>query len=154
MSSDDIRSLLDKITILSEADVPPATFTPNYYHKGNLGNTIPLMLDQNGKMWWERDGAIERWNGNVNNRSAINPASVDGEWIDGKAGPEWPTGTTLQQHLIQQRQQPATDNQSNGEGGAQTFPVSPPPRIDAIPLAPADRVNRFRELLQKAGAQL
>ena len=59
---------------------------PTHFHKGNLGNTIPLKF-KDGKFYWKKDGKIEQWYGNVNNRDWTNPASVDGEIIDGKEVP-------------------------------------------------------------------
>lgn len=75
----------------------PTTFTPTHFHKGNLGNKLPLMLGADGKFYWETNGAIQPWQGNTENRSGWNPASVDGiidaagKYIDFDEGDTWKT---------------------------------------------------------------
>ena len=89
-----------------KADVPgvPTKIVPTHFHKGNLGNIMPLMMTEPGVFWWEgsnndseggRGGgrSIQKWSGNTKNRSAWNPASVDGVYVDGKPV-EFPEGVT------------------------------------------------------------
>jgi outer membrane lipoprotein SlyB len=85
---------------------------------------MPLMKTPDGKFWWisqttDASGmpgpqGIVPWNGNTENRSSWNPASVDGEIKDGKyidypEGVTWKT-YTQQQSAPQQSGQPAVDN--------------------------------------------
>jgi hypothetical protein len=84
-----------------------------YYHKNNFGGIIQLMMTDPGVFWHmgtatNDDGStvrggggktIQRWNGNTENRSAINPASVDGKIVNGKPQPEFPEGTTWKTDL-------------------------------------------------------
>ena len=90
--------------ILSEATAP-TTLVPTHFHKGNLGNNLPLMMTEPGVFWWEggqqggEAGYGERivpWQGNAENRSSWNPASVDGviengKYIDFPEGVTWKT---------------------------------------------------------------
>ena len=91
-------------SILSEATAP-TTLVPTHFHKGNLGNNLPLMMTEPGVFWWEggqqggEAGNGERivpWQGNAENRSSWNPASVDGviengKYIDFPEGVTWKT---------------------------------------------------------------
>lgn len=96
----DLRSLIAKMdeieakATLSEA-AAPSTLVPTHFHKNNLGGKIPLMMTEPGVFWWESTTpnnnmggmptkGIIPWTGNTENRSAWNPASVDGEIKDGK----------------------------------------------------------------------
>lgn len=100
----------------------PTQFTPTHFHKNNLGGRIPLMKTPDGKFWWisqttDASGmpgsqGIVPWHGNTENRSAINPASVDGEIQNGNYVdyPEGTTWKTAQQPKPQQSAQPAVDN--------------------------------------------
>jgi hypothetical protein len=81
----------------------PTQFTPTHFHKNNLGGKIPLMKTPDNKWWWisqTKDASgmpgpqgIVPWHGNTENRSAWNPASVDGEIQNGKYI-DYPEGVT------------------------------------------------------------
>lgn len=86
----------------------PTTFAPTHFHKNNLGGNIPLMLGGDGKFYWETNGAIQPWQGNTENRSGWNPASVDGEIKDGKFI-DYPEGTTWKMAKDAADKQTATD---------------------------------------------
>jgi len=100
-----MRDLLNQIDTLSEAgETAPTSITPTHFHKNNLGFTLPLMMTSPGVFWWEgsnndseggRGGgrSIQRWQGNTENRSKFNPASVDGIYVNGKPV-EFPEGVT------------------------------------------------------------
>ena len=106
----DYRSLVNKLeaiqagTYISEATAP-TEFKPTHFHKGNLGNKMPLMQTPDGTFWWEggnqggegpmTGSRITLWNGDSLNRSGWNPASVDGvitadgKYIDFPEGVNW-----------------------------------------------------------------
>ena len=108
----DYRSLVNKLeaiesgTYIKEATAP-TQFKPTHFHKGNLGNKMPLMLAPDGKFYWETSGntgegevggsRITVWNGNTENRSSLNPASVDGVIKDGKYI-DFPEGVNWKQY--------------------------------------------------------
>lgn len=109
-----LHDLLEKLKKLEEAAAAPTTFTPNYYHKSNLGGITPLMMTDPGVFWkmgtaTNDDGTpirgggggqtIQRWYGNTESRDALSPASVDGFMVNGKPGPEWPDGATWRTEL-------------------------------------------------------
>jgi hypothetical protein len=122
----DLRSLIEKMDEIESSVVEqagaPTQFTPTHFHKNNLGGRIPLMKTPDGKWWWisqttDASGmpgpqGIVPWHGNTENRSAINPASVDGEIQNGKYV-DYPEGVTWktagQQPAPQQSGQPAVD---------------------------------------------
>lgn len=104
----DYRSLVNKLeaiqagTYISEATAP-TQFKPTHFHKGNLGNENPVMQTPDGSWWHETSQsgegggyAIVPWQGDTKNRSAWNPASIDGIYINGKpvAFPEGVTWDT------------------------------------------------------------
>lgn len=72
----------------------PTTFIPTHFHKSNVGTTIPLMLAPDGKFWWQSGGQIVPWSGYPENRSPINPSSVDGTIDANGQKAEFPAGTT------------------------------------------------------------
>lgn len=104
----DYRSLVNKLEaisngVLSEATAP-ATFKPTHFHKGNLGNKLPVMQAPDGSWWWEggntgEPGAskIVPWQGDTLNRSGWNPASIDGiidaagKYVEFDAKDNWQT---------------------------------------------------------------
>jgi LysM repeat protein len=100
-----IRDLLDKIDVLAEAgETPPASITPTHFHKSNIGTSLPLMMTSPGVFWWETSSndseggqrgnggrSVQRWQGDTENRSKWNPASVDGVFVNGKPV-EFPEG--------------------------------------------------------------
>lgn len=104
----DYRSLVNKLeaiqagTYIKEATAP-LSFTPTHFHKGNLGNKLPVMMTEPGVFWWEggnqggemggSGSRIVPWQGDAENRSGWNPASIDGEIKDGKYI-DYPEGTT------------------------------------------------------------
>jgi len=78
-----MRNLINAVSLL-EAE-GPTHFEPTHFHLSNLsaifGQNVAhnkLMLYQDGRFYWMKNGQITRWNGNVNNRGSANPASVDG----------------------------------------------------------------------------
>jgi hypothetical protein len=103
----DLRALIEKMDEIESAVVEqtgtPTQFTPTHFHKNNLGGKISLMKTPDNKWWWisqTKDASgmpgpqgIVPWNGNTENRSAWNPASVDGEIKDGKYI-DYPEGVT------------------------------------------------------------
>jgi hypothetical protein len=103
----DLRALIEKLDEIESAVVEqagaPTQFTPTHFHKNNLGGRMPLMKTPDGKFWWisqttDASGmpgpqGIVPWNGNTENRSGWNPASVDGEIQNGKYI-DYPEGTT------------------------------------------------------------
>ena len=108
----DYRALVNKLeaiqagTYISEATAP-TTFTPTHFHKGNLGNKLPLMQTPDGAFWWESTTqggeagmggtGIVPWQGDSLNRSGWNPASVDGVIKDGKMI-DFPEGVNWKQY--------------------------------------------------------
>jgi hypothetical protein len=103
----DLRALIEKMDEIETAVVEqagaPTQFTPTHFHKSNVGTRMPLMKTPDGKFWWisqttDASGmpgpqGIVPWNGNTENRSSWNPASVDGEIQNGKYI-DYPEGTT------------------------------------------------------------
>ena len=65
---------------------PDKGFQPTHFHKGNFGNTIPLQ-HKNGEWFWQEDGVVKPWQGDVNDRSWMGSGSVDGEIVNGKEVP-------------------------------------------------------------------
>ena len=105
----DYRSLVNKLeaiqagTYIKEATAP-TQFKPTHFHKGNLGNKNPVMQTLDGAFWHESSQGgegdmpgirIVPWQGNTLNRSAWNPASIDGvitpdgKYIDFPEGVNW-----------------------------------------------------------------
>lgn len=108
----DLRSLIEKMDEIESSVVEqagaPTQFTPTHFHKNNLGGNTPLMKTPDNKWWWisqttDASGmpgpqGIVPWNGNTENRSSWNPASVDGEiqngkYVDYPEGVTWKTST-------------------------------------------------------------
>lgn len=92
-----IRDLIAKMDEIESkgviAEAAPTEFSPTHFHKNNLGGKIPLMLGQDGQFYWQSNGQITPWQGNAENRSSMNPASVDGEIKNGQYT-DYPEGTT------------------------------------------------------------
>lgn len=92
----DLRSLMQKLqeieTGVTLSEAAPTEFKPTHFHKNNFGGRTSLMLHSDGNFYHMTQGqypnqnqkVIGKWNGNTENRSAMNPASVDGEFVDGK----------------------------------------------------------------------
>jgi len=84
----------------------PTSIVPTHFHKRNIGPIQPLMMTKPGVFWWEATSSsrgspgkeIQRWSGNTENRSALNPASVDGIYIDGNPV-EFPEGVTWRTYV-------------------------------------------------------
>ena len=107
----DYRSLVNKLeaiqagTYIKEASAP-ISFVPTHFHKGNLGNKLPIMMTEPGVFWWEGGNQggegdvggsrIVPWQGDAENRSGWNPASIDGVIKDGKYI-DFPEGVTWKQ---------------------------------------------------------
>jgi hypothetical protein len=105
----DYRSLVNKLEAISNSSLNEATaptvFKPTHFHKGNLGNKNPVMQMPDGSWWWESNSQggeggmggtqIVPWQGNTENRSGWNPASIDGvitpdgKYIDFPEGVSW-----------------------------------------------------------------
>ena len=83
-----------------DRNAKPTEFKATHFHKNNLGLTNSLMLHTDGKFYFQKRDqetnkmVIAKWRGNTNNRSALNPASVDGEIVNGKKI-DYPEGTTF-----------------------------------------------------------
>jgi hypothetical protein len=121
----DLRALIEKMDEIESAVVEqagaPTQFTPTHFHKNNLGGRISLMKTSDDKWWWisqTKDASgmpgpqgIVPWNGNTENRSAWNPASVDGEIKDGKYI-DYPEGVTWRTADQTAATQPSTTQQS------------------------------------------
>ena len=133
-----IRDLLDKIDTLAEAgETAPTSITPTHFHKNNLGFTLPLMMTSPGVFWWEgsnndseggqRGGggrSIQRWQGNTENRSKWNPASVDGIYVNGKPV-EFPEGVTWRTYKPETVKPPVTEPGKKPEEQSTKPPVKP-----------------------------
>jgi len=101
----DLRSLMQKLqeieTGVTLSEAAPTEFKPTHFHKNNFGGRTSLMLHSDGNFYHMTQGqypnqnqkVIGKWNGNTENRSAMNPASVDGEFVDGKPI-DYPEGVT------------------------------------------------------------
>jgi hypothetical protein len=97
--SDIYIKLVESFGYLAEA--APTEFKPTHFHKNNFGGRSSVMLHSDGKFYHMAPGqypnqnqkVIAPWNGNPENRSAMNPASIDGEFVDGKPI-EYPEGIT------------------------------------------------------------
>ena len=83
-----------------DENAKPTEFKATHFHKNNLGLTNSLMLHTDGKFYFQKRDqetnkkVIAPWQGDVNNRSALNPASVDGEIVDGEKV-DYPEDTTF-----------------------------------------------------------
>jgi hypothetical protein len=98
----------------------PTSIVPTHFHKRNFGPIQPLMMTKPGVFWWEggsssnnargagRGNEIQLWNGPTENRSALNPASVDGVYIDGKPV-EFPEGVTWRTYVDPRKPQQDTN---------------------------------------------
>jgi hypothetical protein len=128
-----LHDLLATLKKLEEAAVAPTQFKANYFHKNNFGGRTDLMMTDPGVFWHmasatnDEGGAvrgggktIQQWYGYTENRSAINPASVDGKIVDGKYY-EFPEGTTWKTDLAslaQTNQSVAATNASLAQADA------------------------------------
>ena len=153
-----IRDLLDKIDTLSEAgETAPTSITPTHFHKSNLGTTLPLMMTQPGIFWWEgsnndseggRGGgrSIQRWQGNTENRSKWNPASVDGIYVNGKPV-EFPEGVTWRTYKPEGVKPPVAEPGKKPEEQSTKPPVRTPvddghtAKLNALALQLQDKLN-------------
>lgn len=112
----DYRTLVNRLeaisnsTSLSEASAP-TVFKPTHFHKGNLGNKNPVMQAPDGSWWWETSGnpetgqggtIIAPWQGNTENRSGWNPASIDGVITPDGKYIEFPEGVSWKQYKEKQ----------------------------------------------------
>jgi len=104
----DLQSLITKLqeiesgTTLSEA--APTEFKPTHFHKNNFGGRSSLMLHSDGNFYHMKQMAypnqgrqeIAKWNFaafDPEDRSAVNPTSIDGEFVNGKPV-DYPEGIT------------------------------------------------------------
>jgi len=117
---------------ITEAPTPPSTFVPTHFHKSNLFGAKTKLMWHNGKYWVMRapqgtDGSpspkkeIQQWFPGPGgySRNAMNPGSVDGEYVDGKAK-EWPEGYEHEQWLADKTAGKATgvDGPADAAAGA------------------------------------
>jgi hypothetical protein len=166
----DLRALIEKMDEIESAVVEqtgtPTQFTPTHFHKNNLGGRISLMKTPDDKWWWisqTKDVSgmpgpqgIVPWNGNTENRSAWNPASVDGEIKDGKYI-DYPEGVTWKTSAAAST---STTGTTNNAGSAGTVPApgnkdGVPPAQSGMPNSAADntalleKLKRLEELINK-----
>ena len=92
--------------IVEKKAKPPSKFKPTHFHLSNLSgifgkkNAHNKLMFHDGAFWhMKRDDEtgkkrIAKWSGNPNNRSKLNPASVDGEIVGNKLR-KFPKGTTF-----------------------------------------------------------
>lgn len=153
----DLRALIEKMDEIESAVVEqagaPTQFTPTHFHKNNLGGRQPLMKTPDGKFWWisqttDASGmpgpqGIVPWNGNTENRSSWNPASVDGEIKDGKYI-DYPEGVTWKTANVSGAQTDQT------QPGAMT---NTPPSQGGMAVSNTDsntaKLKRLEELVDK-----
>ena len=145
-----MKDLISKMDSIAEAnEVTPSEFKPTHFHKGNLGNINDLMMTKPGIFWWEGgtygmgdDGRmgerIVRWQGNTKNRSAINPASVDGIYIDGKPV-EFPEGVTWDTYQPPVKPEVKPEVKPDVGQGGKTAPC-------------AEKIAKLNALIQKLAA--
>ena len=150
-----MRDLLDKIDTITEASGVPTSITPTHFHKSNVGTSLPLMMTEPGVFWWETsstDGegsggrSIQRWQGNTENRSKWNPASVDGVFVNGKPV-EFPEGVTWKTYKPEEVK-PANVTKPASPEQQDTKPVTKPvgdsnhtARLNALALQLQDKLN-------------
>jgi hypothetical protein len=95
-------NLIESFGILTED--APTEFVKTHFHKNNFGFRLPVMLHSDGKFYHMADPPpqmggprmgkqIAPWRGDPENRSSLNPASIDGEYVDGKPV-DYPEGVT------------------------------------------------------------
>lgn len=159
----DLRSLISKLeeieksTTLSEA--APTDFVPTHFHKNNLGYRAPVMLHSDGKFYHKTKNnqygtpgfgqeMIATWNGNTENRSAINPASIDGEFVDGKPVdyPEGVTWKTFKKDTATTDTAPAADQSAPSSDSGQAATPAPSKEDDEL----AKDIETATKLLDKA----
>jgi LysM repeat protein len=151
-----MRDLLDKIDTLAEASGAPTSITPTHFHKSNVGTSLPLMMTEPGVFWWETSSAdgegnggrsIQRCQGNTENRSKWNPASVDGVFVNGKPV-EFPAGVTWKTYKSEEVK-PANVTKPARPDQQDTKPVVNKPaddsnhtaRLNALALQLQDKLN-------------
>jgi|694.fasta_scaffold00012_39 hypothetical protein len=117
----DLQSLITKLqeiesgATLSEA--APTEFKPTHFHKNNFGGRTSLMLHSDGNFYHMKQGQypnqgrqeIAKWNFakfDPEDRSAVNPTSIDGEFVNGKPV-DYPEGVTWKT-FNQEKQEPGT----------------------------------------------
>ena len=102
----DYIKLVEQAEIVEKKAKPPSKFKPTHFHLSNLSglfgekNAHTKLMYHDGQFWhMKRDEntgkrKLAKWNGNPNNRSKMNPASVDGEIVGNKLR-KFPKGTTF-----------------------------------------------------------
>lgn len=92
----DYIKLVEQAEIVEKKAKPPSKFKPTHFHLSNLSgifgkkNAHTKLMYHDGQFWhMKRDEntgkrKLAKWSGNPNNRSKMNPASVDGEIVNGK----------------------------------------------------------------------
>jgi len=100
--SDIYKKLVESFNYLAEA--APTEFKPTHFHKNNFGGRLSLMLHSDGNFYHMTQGqypnqnqkVIAKWNFakfDPEDRSAVNPTSIDGEFVNGKPV-DYPEGVT------------------------------------------------------------
>jgi hypothetical protein len=146
----DIKTILkefEETGIVSEADKAPPKFKPTHFHKSNLFGAKTKLMYYKGKFWkmgQDEEGRtkIVRWFGNPNNRSKLNPASVDGEIVNGKYK-EYPEGTTF---ADTQKSKEKESDQEKDSGEEKVNPLSKLDKAGADKAAD-EKLKRLLELL-------
>jgi hypothetical protein len=144
----DIRTILKTLDSLNtpdtitEAPTPPSTFVPTHFHKSNLFGAKTKLMWHNGKYWVMRapqgaDGSprakreIQQWFPGPGgySRNAMNPGSIDGEYVDGKAK-EWPKGYEHEQWLADKTAGKATGGDGPADAAAGAAGAAPNEKSD------------------------
>ena len=148
----DFKTVLADTEKLREAKTP-TKFKPTHFHLSNasglLGkkNAHTKLMFYKGKffhMTTDNESGkrkIARWTGNVNNRAAWNPASVDGEIINGKLK-EYPKGVTFAD--MQAKKEPQKDADTPKDNGLT--------KSTQVSAKKADSPNQFLRNADKATA--
>lgn len=117
----DLQSLITKLQEIESgvtlAEAAPTEFKPTHFHKNNFGGRISLMLHSDGNFYHMTQGqypnqnqkVISKWNFakfDPEDRSAVNPTSIDGEFVNGKPV-DYPEGVTWKT-FNQEKQEPGT----------------------------------------------
>lgn len=127
---------------ITEAPTPPSTFVPTHFHKSNLFGAKTKLMWHNGKYWVMRapqgaDGSprakreIQQWFPGPGgySRNAMNPGSIDGEYVDGKAK-EWPKGYEHEQWLADKTAGKATGGDGPADAAAGAAGAAPNEKSD------------------------
>ena len=148
------KKLVESFGIIVEA--APTEFVKTHFHKNNFGFRLPVMLHSDGKFYHMADPPpqmggprmgkqIAPWRGDPENRSSLNPASIDGEYVDGKPV-DYPEGVTYKTFNKEGQGARAsgtmdtvpTDDQNNTSNYTGQDQKSPEPTDSTLPEPQAD----------------